>query len=125
MSVLVNKPAPDFKADAVVDGQFTEVQLSDYKGKYVVLFFYPLDFTFVCPTELHAFQAKYAAFQELGVELIGVSVDSHFSHFAWVNTPKAKGGIEGVTFVEPSVGFDHLVSPLMGFNEKHCHPKVG
>jgi peroxiredoxin (alkyl hydroperoxide reductase subunit C) len=98
MSVLVNKPAPDFKADAVVDGQFTEVQLSDYKGKYVVLFFYPLDFTFVCPTELHAFQAKYAAFQELGVELIGVSVDSHFSHFAWLNTPKAKGGIEGVKY---------------------------
>ena len=98
MSVLVNKPAPDFKANAVVDGQFTEVQLSDYKGKYVVLFFYPLDFTFVCPTELHAFQAKYAAFQELGVELIGVSVDSHFSHFAWVNTPKAKGGIEGVKY---------------------------
>ena len=62
MSVLVTKPAPDFKAEAVVDGQFTQVQLSDYKGKYVVLFFYPLDFTFVCPTELHAFQEKYAAF---------------------------------------------------------------
>jgi peroxiredoxin (alkyl hydroperoxide reductase subunit C) len=98
MSVLVTKPAPDFKAEAVVDGQFTQVQLSDYKGKYVVLFFYPLDFTFVCPTELHAFQEKYAAFQALGVELIGVSVDSHFSQFAWVNTPKAKGGIEGVKY---------------------------
>jgi peroxiredoxin (alkyl hydroperoxide reductase subunit C) len=98
MSVLVTKPAPDFKAEAVVDGQFTQVQLSDYKGKYVVLFFYPLDFTFVCPTELHAFQEKYAAFQALGVELIGVSVDSQFSHFAWVNTPKAKGGIEGVKY---------------------------
>jgi len=98
MSVLVDKPAPNFKANAVVDGQFTELQLSDYKGKYVVLFFYPLDFTFVCPTELHAFQAKYAAFQELGVELIGVSVDSHFSHFAWLNTPKSKGGIEGVKY---------------------------
>ena len=98
MSVRVTKPAPDFKAEAVVDGQFTQVQLSDYKGKYVVLFFYPLDFTFVCPTELHAFQEKYAAFQALGVELIGVSVDSQFSHFAWVNTPKAKGGIEGVKY---------------------------
>jgi peroxiredoxin (alkyl hydroperoxide reductase subunit C) len=98
MSVLVDKAAPDFKANAVVDGQFTELQLSDYKGKYVVLFFYPLDFTFVCPTELHAFQEKYAAFQALGVELIGVSVDSHFSHFAWLNTPKGKGGIEGVKY---------------------------
>ena len=99
MSVLVNKPAPDFEAQAVVDGQFKTVKLSDYQGKkYVALFFYPLDFTFVCPTELHAFQQKYDEFAKRDVEVVGVSVDSHYSHFAWVNTPKQSGGIEGVRY---------------------------
>ncbi len=74
------------------------LKLSDYAGKYVVLFFYPLDFTFVCPTELHAFQEKLAEFEQRGVQVIGSSVDSEYSHFAWVNTPKIKGGIEGVTY---------------------------
>ena len=77
MSVLVNKQAPDFKATAVVNGSdFKEVSLSDYKGKKVLLFFYPLDFTFVCPTELHAFQAKLAEFKERNTEVVAVSVDS-------------------------------------------------
>lgn len=100
MAVLVGKPAPDFSSDAVVGGAFEEgFSLSQFKGsKYVVLFFYPLDFTFVCPTELHAFQDKLADFEKRGVQVVGVSVDSKFSHFAWVNTPKAKGGIEGVTY---------------------------
>ena len=99
MSVLVNKPAPDFSAQAVVNGQFKTVSLSEYKGKkYVVLFFYPLDFTFVCPTELHAFQDKMDEFKKRDVEVIGASIDSHFSHFAWVTTPKNKGGIEGVQY---------------------------
>lgn len=98
MAVLVGKKAPDFKADAVVNGDFKTVSLSDYKGKYVVMFFYPLDFTFVCPTELHAFQEKLSAFKSLNCELIGVSVDSKFSHFAWLNTPKEEGGIKGVTY---------------------------
>lgn len=98
MAVLVGKKAPDFKADAVVNGDFKTVSLSDYKGKYVVMFFYPLDFTFVCPTELHAFQEKLSAFKALNCELIGVSVDSKFSHFAWLNTPKEEGGIKGVTY---------------------------
>ncbi len=98
MSVLVNQPAPEFEATAVVNGQFQPVKLSDYRGKYVVLFFYPLDFTFVCPTELHAFSEKLAAFQERNCELIGISVDSHFSHLAWLNTPKNRGGIEGVAY---------------------------
>ena len=98
MSVLVNKPAPDFEAQAVVNGQFETLKLSDYKGKYVALFFYPLDFTFVCPTELHAFQDKYAEFEKRNVEIIGVSVDSHYSHFAWLNTPKNQGGIAGVKY---------------------------
>ena len=100
MAVLVGKQAPDFKADAVVNGtEFKEISLSDYKGKkYVALFFYPLDFTFVCPTELHAFQAKLDEFNKLDTEVIGVSVDSKFSHFAWLNTPKNQGGIEGVKY---------------------------
>jgi peroxiredoxin (alkyl hydroperoxide reductase subunit C) len=98
MAVLVGKKAPDFKADAVVNGDFKTVSLSDYKGKYVVMFFYPLDFTFVCPTELHAFQEKLSAFKAMNCELIGVSIDSKFSHFAWLNTPKEEGGIKGVTY---------------------------
>lgn len=99
MSVLVGKKAPEFTAAAVVNGQIVEdFKLADYQGKKVVLFFYPLDFTFVCPTELHAFQEKLEAFQAKGTEVIGVSIDSQFSHFAWVNTPKSKGGISGVTY---------------------------
>lgn len=100
MAVLVGKEAPNFTADAVVNGrEFKQLSLSDFKGKkYVVLFFYPLDFTFVCPTELHAFQDKLAEFNSIDTEVIGVSVDSKFSHFAWINTPKAQGGIEGVKY---------------------------
>jgi peroxiredoxin (alkyl hydroperoxide reductase subunit C) len=99
MSVLVGRTAPNFKADAVVNGDFDQIQLSDYKDKkYVVLFFYPLDFTFVCPTELHAFQEKLEDFRKRGAEVIGCSVDSKFSHFAWLNTAKDKGGINGVTY---------------------------
>lgn len=99
MSVLVGRQAPNFKADAVVNGDFKEVQLSDYKGKKnVVLFFYPLDFTFVCPTELHAFQEKLAEFHKRDVEVLGCSIDSKFSHFAWLNTAKDQGGIAGVKY---------------------------
>lgn len=99
MSSLVGKGAPDFTATAVVNGAFKEgYKLSDNRGKYVILFFYPLDFTFVCPTELHAFQEKVAAFKKLNCEVIACSVDSQFSHFAWLNTPKSKGGIEGVKY---------------------------
>ena len=98
MSVLVGRKAPSFKATTVFGKEFREIRLSDYQGRYVMLFFYPLDFTFVCPTELHAFQKKYAEFKERGVELLGCSVDSQFSHLAWLNTPKNKGGIEGVQY---------------------------
>lgn len=99
MSNLVTKSAPDFKAQAVMpDGTFKEVQLSDYRGKYVILFFYPLDFTFVCPTEIIAFSDRVADFEKLGVQLLGASVDSHFSHLAWRNTPRAEGGIGNVTY---------------------------
>jgi len=97
--VLVNKEAPDFTAKAVKAGKVVdEFKLSDLRGKYVVLFFYPLDFTFVCPTELHAFQAKLGEFEKRNVQVVGVSIDSWFSHLAWVNTPKTKGGIQGVTY---------------------------
>lgn len=100
MSVLVGKKAPDFTAAAVINGcEIVEnFRLSDYLGKEIVLFFYPLDFTFVCPTELHAFQARLADFKKRGVEVIGVSVDSQFSHFAWLTTDKKCGGIQGVTY---------------------------
>jgi len=100
MGVLVGKAAPDFSVKAAVNGGTVQdgFTLSQFKGKYVVLFFYPLDFTFVCPTELHAFQEKLAEFESRNVQVIGVSVDSWFSHVAWLNTPKAKGGIQGVTY---------------------------
>ncbi len=99
MSVLTGRQAPNFKADAVVNGEFKDISLSDYRGKKsVVLFFYPLDFTFVCPTELHAFQEKLEEFKKRDVEVLGCSIDSKFSHFAWLNTPKNEGGIEGVKY---------------------------
>ncbi|MCX6111041.1 MAG: peroxiredoxin [Proteobacteria bacterium] len=98
MAVLVGKNAPDFKAEAVVNGDFKTISLSDYRGKYVWLFFYPLDFTFVCPTELHAFQEKSEQFKKLNTEVIGVSVDSKFSHLAWLNTKQEDGGIQGVKY---------------------------
>jgi len=99
MSVLVTKPAPNFKAQAVMaDSSFKEISLSDYQGKYVVLFFYPLDFTFVCPTEIIAFSDRAAEFSKLGVQLIGVSVDSHFSHLAWRNTARDQGGLGNIEY---------------------------
>lgn len=100
MGVLVGKKAPDFKAAAVMaDGSINEnFRLSDYKDKYVVLFFYPLDFTFVCPTELIAFSRRIKEFEERGVQVIGCSVDSQFTHVAWRNTPVEEGGIGAVTY---------------------------
>jgi len=99
MSVLVTKPAPDFKAQAVMaDGSFKEISLADYKGKYVLLFFYPLDFTFVCPTEIIAFSDRAGDFEKEGVQVIGVSIDSHFSHLAWRNLPRDQGGLGNITY---------------------------
>lgn len=91
---LVQKKAPSFQTDAVVKGgDFKTISLEDYNGKWVVLFFYPLDFTFVCPTEITAFSDRYADFQKLGAEVLACSVDSKFSHLAWINTPRNKGGL--------------------------------
>jgi peroxiredoxin (alkyl hydroperoxide reductase subunit C) len=99
MSVLVNKPAPDFKAQAVMpEGNFKEISLADYKGKHVVLFFYPLDFTFVCPTEIIAFSERLEEFKKRGVEVLSCSVDSRFSHLAWKNTPRTEGGLGKIDY---------------------------
>jgi peroxiredoxin 2/4 len=101
MAVLVGKPAPDFTAAAVLgNGEIVDTfTLSDaIKGKKAVIFFYPLDFTFVCPSELIAFDHRYAEFQKRGVEVIGVSIDSQFSHNAWRNTPVNDGGIGAVKY---------------------------
>ena len=99
MSVLVAKEAPDFTAMAVMpDNSFEELTLSNYKGKYVVMFFYPLDFTFVCPSELIAFNHRLEEFKKRNVEVIGVSIDSHFSHLAWKNTEVNNGGIGNVQY---------------------------
>lgn len=89
----IQKPAPQFEGEAVVKGQFKHVSLSDYKGKYVVLFFYPLDFTFVCPTEIIAFSDRAEEFRSIECEVIACSTDSHFTHLAWVNTSRKQGGL--------------------------------
>lgn len=89
----LTKPAPVFKGTAVVDGQFQEISLADYQGKYVVFFFYPLDFTFVCPTEIIAFSDRVQEFRDINCEVIACSTDSHFSHLAWINTPRKEGGL--------------------------------
>jgi peroxiredoxin (alkyl hydroperoxide reductase subunit C) len=97
---LVGKKAPLFVAPAIENGGITtEINLADYIGKQeLILFFYPKDFTFVCPTELFAFQEASAAFEERGVKVIGISTDTAETHWAWLNTPKNKGGIEGVKY---------------------------
>ena len=94
----VGLQAPDFTATAVVDQEFKEISLSQYRGKYVVLFFYPLDFTFVCPTEITAFSDRYDAFKALNTEVLGVSVDSQFSHLAWIQTERKQGGLGDIAY---------------------------
>ena len=100
MAVLVSKPAPDFTAQAVMgNNEIREFTLSkEISGKYAVIFFYPLDFTFVCPSELIAFDHRLAEFKQRGVEVIGVSIDSQFTHLAWKNTPVNNGGIGQVQY---------------------------
>jgi len=94
----VGYPAPDFTADALIGREFSQVSLSNYKGKWVVLFFYPLDFTFVCPTEIVAFSDKAEEFRKIGAEVLGCSVDSKFAHFAWVDMPRKEGGLGKCNF---------------------------
>lgn len=99
LTTLVTKEAPDFTAQAVMpDNSFAELTLSSYRGKYVVLFFYPLDFTFVCPSEILAFDKRLAEFKEKNCEVLGVSIDSRFTHLAWKNTPVENGGIGNIRY---------------------------
>ena len=115
MAVLVTKEAPNFKAKAVMpDNTFEEIELSKYRGKYVVLFFYPMDFTFVCPTEIIEFSRKLDEFKKRDVELIGVSTDSEFSHLAWKNTAEKDGGIGNIQYplvadIKKSISIDYDV----------------
>lgn len=94
----VGQLAPDFTATAVVDQEFKTIKLSDYRGQYVVLFFYPLDFTFVCPTEITAFSDRHEEFTALNTEVLGVSVDSEFSHLAWIQTERKAGGLGDLAY---------------------------
>ena len=115
MSVLVGKKAPDFCANAVVDGEIvSNFTLSQFRGKKVILFFYPKDFTFVCPTEILAFQESIAEFTARDVQIIGCSTDSEFSHLAWLNTARDDGGIKGVKYplvadINKTISFDYDV----------------
>jgi peroxiredoxin (alkyl hydroperoxide reductase subunit C) len=122
MSVLVTRPAPDFTAATVMpDNTINEnFSLSDLRGKYVVLFFYPLDFTFVCPSEIIAHHRRVEEFNKRGVEVVGVSIDSQFTHHAWRNTPVDKGGIGQIDF--PLVAdVQHKIAHAYGVE----HPEAG
>ncbi|MFM7364146.1 MAG: peroxiredoxin [Cuspidothrix sp.] len=94
----VGQQAPDFTATAVIDQEFKSIKLSDYRGRYVVMFFYPLDFTFVCPTEVTAFSDRYEEFKNLNTEVFGISVDSVFSHLAWIQTDRKSGGVGDLNY---------------------------
>jgi len=99
MLARVQKEAPNFTATAVIGEEFKQVRLSDYRDqKYVVLYFYPLDFTFVCPTEIIAFSERAADFESRQVQLLGVSIDSHYTHLAWIQTARNTGGLGGLKY---------------------------
>ena len=122
MSVLVGREAPDFTASAVMpDGSIEEeFQLSSLRGKYVVLFFWPLDFTFVCPTEIIAHDKRMKTLTAMGAEVVGVSIDSQFTHAAWRNTPVEKGGVGALSF--PMVAdITHSITQAYGIE----HPEAG
>nr|XP_048296690.1 peroxiredoxin-4 isoform X2 [Myodes glareolus] len=92
-NVMISKPAPYWEGTAVINGEFKELKLTDYRGKYLVFFFYPLDFTFVCPTEIIAFGDRIEEFRSINTEVVACSVDSQFTHLAWINTPRRQGGL--------------------------------
>ena len=98
MAAPIGKPAPRFALEAYLRGDFTTVRSDDLKGTWAVLLFYPLDFTFVCPTELLAFSDRLDEFHKLGAEVFGVSIDSKFTHHAWAQRPRREGGVEGIRF---------------------------
>lgn len=115
MAVLVTKEAPDFKATAVMaDGSFQDISLADYRGKKVVLYFYPLDFTFVCPSEIIAFDHRMSEFEKRNTVVLGCSIDSHFTHLAWRNTDINEGGIGQINYpliadIDKSIARDYDV----------------
>ncbi len=114
MNAQVQQPAPEFKTAAVAGSELKEISLSDFKGKWLVLFFYPLDFTFVCPTEIIAFNDKLDEFKKLNAEVVGCSVDSQFSHLAWKSMPRNKGGLGDISFplladLDKSIACDYEV----------------
>nr|CAD7204049.1 unnamed protein product [Timema douglasi] len=90
---VISKPAPEWEGTAVINGEIKELKLSDFRGKYLVFFFYPLDFTFVCPTEILAFNDRIEEFRRINTNVVACSVDSHFTHLAWMNTPRKEGGL--------------------------------
>ncbi|KAK9847598.1 hypothetical protein WJX84_004181, partial [Apatococcus fuscideae] len=109
----VGKEAPDFTAPAIVDGEMESISLQDYRGKYVILFFYPKDFTFVCPTEIIAFSDRAKEFEELNCQLIAASCDSEEVHLAWIKTPRSKGGL------------GHMQIPILADSTKEIAAKYG
>ena len=120
MSSLITQLAPEFTAQAIMpDKSFGTVSLKDYRGKYVVLFFYPLDFSFVCPTELHGFSDAIADFESRNVQVLACSTDSQYSHLAWVNAPRDKGGLGQLTY--PLISdFDKEISRAYGILLPAC-----
>lgn len=94
----ISKPAPDWEGTAIVDGEIKTIKSSDYLGKYLVFFFYPLDFTFVCPTEIIAFSDRAEEFRKINAEVVACSVDSHFTHLSWINTERKQGGLGKINF---------------------------
>lgn len=120
MSSLVGKKAPEFSSKAVIGKTMIDhFSLSQLKGQYIILFFYPLNFTFVCPTELHAFQEKIEEFKKRNAVLVGCSVDSHYAHAAWLSIPKGRGGIEGIEYpiisdINKRIAIDYGVLALEG-----------
>lgn len=98
MAFIVGQQAPDFQLDAVHNGQFKQVSRDDHKGRWLIVFFYPLDFTFVCPTEILAFSDRLDEFKQLNADVLGVSIDSKFTHLAWTEKPRDDGGIQGLAY---------------------------
>ncbi|CAI2380270.1 unnamed protein product [Moneuplotes crassus] len=97
-ALIPRQKAPDWRAVGVIDGESKEISLEDYSGKYLVMLFYPFDFTYVCPTELIAFSEEYQKFKDLSAEVVAISVDSHFTHLAWMKTPRNQGGVGNLRY---------------------------
>merc|ERR1739836_291198 len=122
---LISKPAPFWEGTAVIKGSMKEIKLTDYRGKYLVFFFYPLDFTFVCPTEILAFNDRLEEFRALNTEVVACSVDSHFTHLAWTQVPRKEGGL-GHTNVPLLSDLTHKISKDYGvFLEDNGHTLRG